>query len=207
MAYRLARASVQAYRIAGALAAQPVLPTVYPQRAGTQYRARGRAFGRLTGDDRDHIAIAFLAGVARRQYHKPRLVGRVLLDRDPDGPVPVEMHQAPPAFRRGSELPQFAGQATERQPRGGTRVMRVVRVRCGAQGASRPRGDKQDGFGEPGDLRGNRHVCGQRTILRGRALGTGPERAVPTTTVSWGRCQQQHEGQSTHVIITATPEW
>ncbi len=37
----------------------------------------------------------------------------------------------------------------------------------------------------------------------------GPARcgAALATTVSGGRCQRQHEGQGTRVIITATPEW
>jgi hypothetical protein len=69
-------------------------------------------------------------------------------------------------------------------------------------------GEEQDGFGEPGDLRGNRHVCSQRTVLRGLDFLAGPRRAAGATTFCWGRCQQQHEGQQdTRVIVVATPEW
>jgi acyl-CoA thioesterase len=191
---------VQANRIAGPLAAQPVPLAVHPQRAGTQGRAGRTALGRLTRDHRHHIAIAGLAAIAGRQDHQPGMVGRVGFDADPHRTVPFEPDQAPPAFRCGGDRPELAGKRAERQPRRG--AVRALRA------GGRLRGDQRDGFGQPGDLRGDRHVCDHRTFLRVRLLAGRPSRGRPRRQRSAeGRCQRQHEGQSTRVIIKATPEW
>jgi acyl-CoA thioesterase len=167
---------VQADRIAGPLAAQPVPLAVHPQRAGTQGRAGRTALGRLTRDHRHHIAIAGLAAIAGRQDHQPGMVGRVGFDADPHRTVPFEPDQAPPAFRCGGDRPELAGKRAERQPgRGGVRALRAVRVRAGG----RRRGEQRDGFGQPGDLRGDRHVCDHRTFLRVRLLAGRPSRGGP----------------------------
>jgi acyl-CoA thioesterase len=167
---------VQADRIAGPLAAQPVPLPVHPQRAGTQGSAGRTALGRLACDHRHHIAIAGLTAIAGRQDHQPGMVGRVGFDADPHRTVPFEPDQAPPAFRCGSDRPELAGKRAERQPgRGGVRALRAVRVRAGG----RRRGEQRDGFGQPGDLRGDRHVCDHRTFLRVRLLAGRPSRGGP----------------------------
>jgi acyl-CoA thioesterase len=180
---------VQADRIARALAAQPVPLAVHPQRTGTQGRAAGAALSRLARDHRHHVAITGLTAVTGRQDHQPGMVRRMGFDADPHRTVPFEPDQAPPALRGGGDHPELAGQRAERQP-------------------GRARGDQQDGFGQPGDLRGHGHVCDHRTFLRVRLRAGRPSRGRPGRQRSAeGRCQRQHEGQSTRVIIKATPEW
>src|ERR1700722_7018034 len=70
-------------------------------RARAQHRAGRRAFGRLAGDDRGHVAVAALRGVAGRQNHEPRPVGRALFDGDLDRTARLEADQAPPALGAG----------------------------------------------------------------------------------------------------------
>jgi acyl-CoA thioesterase len=206
-----AGAGMQADRVARPLAAQPVPLAVHPQRAGTQSRAGRSALGCLARDHRHHVAITRLTAIAGRQDHQPGMVRRMVFDADPHRTVPLEPDQSPPAFRCGGDHPELAGQRAERQPGpGGIATLRVAGVfwSTRVRACGRPRGDQQDGFGQPGDLRGSGHVCDHRTFLRVRLLTGRPQGgATRTTTVSWGRCQRQHEGQSTRAIIKATPEW
>jgi acyl-CoA thioesterase len=177
-------AGVQADRIAGPLAAQPMPLAVYPQGTGTQGGAGRTALSRLARDHRHHIAIAGLTAIAGRQDHQPGMVRRMGFDADPHRAVPFEPDQAPPAFRCSGDRPELAGERAERQPGcGGVRALRAVRagpvraLRMRAGG--RLRGDQRDGFGQPGDLRGDGHVCDHRTFLRVRLLAGRPSRGGP----------------------------
>jgi hypothetical protein len=175
-------AGVQADRIARPLAAQPVPLAVHPQRAWTQSRAGRTALNRLARDHRHHVAITGLTAVTGRQDHQPGMVRRMGFDADPHRMVPFEPDQAPPALRCGGDHPELAGQRAERQPdRDGVRAVRAVRavrtVRVRAGG--RVRGNQQDGFGQPGDLRGHGHVYDHRTFLRVRLLAGRPPRGGP----------------------------
>jgi len=198
---------MQADRVARPLAAQPVPLAVHPQRAGTQSRAGRSALGRLARDHRHHIAITGLTAIAGRQDHQPGMVRRMGFDADPHRTVPLEPDQSPPALRCSGDHPELAGQRAERQPGPtGVRTLRAVgpvRVRTGG----RLRRDQQDGFGQPGDLRGNGHVCDHRMFLRVRLLAGGPRGAPRRQRSAKGRCQRQHEGQSTRASIKATSEW
>jgi len=208
--FRGGNTGVQADRIARPLAAQPVPLAVHPQRAGPQSGAGRTALSRLARDHRHHIAIAGLTAIAGRQDHQPGMVRRVGFDADPHRPVPFEPDQAPPALRGGGDGPELAGQRAERQPgRGGVRTLRAARGRAvWVRACGRPRGNQRDGFGQPGDLRGHGHVSDHRTFLRVRLLAGRPLKGAPRRQrTAEGRCHRQHEGQSTRVIIKATPEW
>ena len=170
---------------------------------GRSTALRGCSLGRLARDDRGHVAVAVLAGVARRQDHEPGLVG-------PGGPRPRSRPNGPgrsgpgstsaPAWRRASAGGGPACRASAGRDR-------VTRVRAGGPAGGCWARDEQDSLGEAGRSPGQR-TCLRSTespswAFRGRARN-GRLRA---TTVSWGRCQQQHEGQSTRAVIAATPEW
>src|SRR5262249_30296925 len=152
-------ARVQADRVPGTVAAQPVPLPVHPGRSRAQHRAAGRTLDRLPRDHHGHVAITVLARVPWGQDDQPGAVLRLVFDLDSYRTVRVEAHPSPPSLRPGGQDPQVASQRTERGP--------------GAWRSRPPRlgGDAQAGLGQDGDLRGNGHVCGQlcgqRKFLRG----------------------------------------
>jgi len=99
------RAGVQADRVAGAAAAQPVRLAVHPQRPRPQHRAARRALGGLAGDHGGHVAVAAVPGVAGRHDDQPGLVRRRVFNQYFFGTIRIEADQMPPAFRGVSQGP------------------------------------------------------------------------------------------------------
>src|SRR6266568_8965251 len=75
-------ARVQADRVPGAVAAEPVPLPVHPGRSRPQHRAAGRAVRRLPRDHGGHVAVTVLAGVAGRYDYQPGAVLRLVADLD-----------------------------------------------------------------------------------------------------------------------------
>ena len=209
---------MQADRVPRAVAAQPVPLAVHPRRSRAKHRATAwAAVRRLPRDDRGHVAVTVLAGallasVGGRQDHQPGTVPRPVFDLDSHRTVRVEADQAPPALGRGGEQPQVAGQRAERRSAGGrsaaccSLVARfVLFAQLAGPGTSRLAPARMAISGATDMSAVNSAVNGN--FLRGSpapAPGGGRRRRQRSAE---GRCQQQHEGQSTRASIVAAPGW